>query len=261
VDVNLVELLTTVTDATGRPARGFGAEDFQVFDNGQLQSLEKFEEVHNLPLVVGFAIDTSSSMKNALPEAKKAVLGFLDTAIKAQDRVFTIAFSGSAEVLTPPTDDFDLARKSLDRLTSYGGTALNDALVTSLFFARGFEGRKVLLLLSDGEDTASRIDFETAMSYAQASGTVVYTIGLAIEKGSFRKQLERLAKDTGGLSFEIAKAEELDQVYESIAEELRNQVLLAYAPKPAGEPGSFHRVEVKVDKRGHRARTIGGYVR
>ncbi len=260
VDVKLVELLTTVTDSSGRPAQGFAAEDFEVYDNGNLQQLEKFEEVRDSPLVVGFAIDTSSSMKNALPEAKRAVLGFLDSAIRPQDRVFTIAFSGTAKVLTPPTDDFDLARQSLNSLISYGGTALNDALVTSLFFARGFEGRKVLVLLSDGEDTASRIDFETAMGYAQASGTSVYTIGLAIAKGSFRRQLAQLAEKTGGLAFEISKAKELEGVYESIAEELRNQVLLAYAPSPPGELGSFHEVEVKVRKRGHRARTIGGYI-
>ena len=259
VDVQLVELLTTVIDGSGRPVTGVAAEDFEIFDNGRKQTLQKFEVVDNLPLLLGFALDTSSSMKNALPEAKTAVLGFLDNTARPQDRVYVIAFSHQTEVLTPPTDDFHLARGSLDGLVSYGGTALHDALVTSLFFARGFDGRKVLVLLSDGEDTASRIDFETAMTYAQASGTVIYTVGLKIDDGKFRRQLEQLAKETGGRAFTIKKAEELKGVYEEIAEELRSQVLLAYAPNPPGEPGSFHEVEVKVKRSGLRARTSGSY--
>lgn len=261
VDVQLVELLTTVVDGNGRPVTGVTAEDFEIYDNGRLQTLQKFEVVENLPLVLGFALDTSSSMKNALPEAKNAVLGFLDNTVRPQDRVFSIAFSHETRVLTPPTDDFDLVRRTLTDLVSYGGTALHDALVTSLFFARGFEGRKVLVLLSDGEDTASRIDFDTAMHYAQASGTVIYTVGLKITDGTFRRQLERLATETGGRAFTISKASDLEGVYQEIADELRKQVLLAYAPAPPGELGEFHEVEVKVKGRGLEARTIGGYVR
>ncbi len=259
VDVQLVELLTTVIDGSGRPVTGVAAEDFEIYDNKRLQKLQKFEVVDNLPLLLGFALDTSSSMKNALPEAKRAVLGFLDNTARPQDRVYVIAFSTTAEVLTPPTDDFDLARRSLNDLVSYGGTALHDAVVTSLFFARGFDGRKVLVLLSDGEDFNSRIDFDTAMTYAQASGTVIYTVGLKIDDGKFRRQLEKLAKETGGRAFSIKKAEELESVYEQIAAELRSQVLLAYAPNPPGEPGSFHEVEVKVKRSGLKARTSGGY--
>lgn len=261
VDVQLVELLTTVVDGNGRPVTGVAAEDFEIYDNGRLQTLQKFEVVENLPLVLGFALDTSSSMKNALPEAKSAVVGFLDNTVRPQDRVFSIAFSHETRVLTPPTDDFDLVRRTLEDLVSYGGTALHDALVTSLFFARGFEGRKVLVLLSDGEDTASRIDFDTAMHYAQASGTVVYAVGLKITDGTFRRQLDRLATETGGRAFTISEASDLDGVYQEIADELRKQVLLAYAPTPPGELGEFHEVEVKVRQRGLEARTIGGYVR
>lgn len=260
VDVQLVELLTTVVDGNGRPVTGVAAEDFEIYDNGRLQKLQKFEVVENLPLTLGFAVDTSSSMKNALPEAKRAVVGFLDNTVP-HDRVFSIAFSHETRVLTPPTDDFDLVRRTLEDLVSYGGTALHDALVTSLFFARGFEGRKVLVLLSDGEDTASRIDFDTAMHYAQASGTVIYTVGLKITDGTFRRQLARLATETGGRAYTISEAAELEGVYQEIADELRKQVLLAYAPSPPGEPGEFHEVEVKVKGRGLEARTIGGYVR
>ncbi len=259
VDVRLVELMTTVTDGSGRPAATEVAkEDFVVFDRGVSQEISKFEHVENLPLVVGFMIDTSSSMKNALPEARRAVNGFLDQVIRAQDRVYTIAFSSSADVITPPTDDIDLARQQLAELTSYGFTTFNDAIVKSIFFASGFEGRKALLVLSDGEDTASKVDFETAMAYARGSGALVYTIGLGDQV--VRKQLERLAAETGGRSYFVNKAEELRTVYRQIAEELRNQILIAYAPTPPGAEGEFHEVAVKVNKRGYRARTRGGYV-
>ncbi|HEV8631097.1 MAG TPA: VWA domain-containing protein, partial [Thermoanaerobaculia bacterium] len=261
VDVSLVELYTTVTDASGELVRGLSAADFAVREDGRQQELSRAELVEDLPLVVGVTLDVSGSMQQALGEAQRAAATFLQRLVRPRDRCFAVAFSDKPSLVMPRTPDAAAAAQALEGLRADGFTALNDALVFSLYYFQGTRGRRALVVLSDGADTNSRLGFAEALAYARDSGAIIYTVGLQTESLDVvaRRRLAELATVTGGRAFVISKADELADVYERIEAELRSQYLLAYAPdRPASEKG-FRRVEVKVARRGTTARTIPGY--
>lgn len=261
VDVNLVELYTAVTDRGGRPAGDLTLDDFEVYEDGRRQEIVKFERVENLPLTVGITIDTSGSMVEALTEAKQAAVDFLEAVIRPGDKTFAVAFSNKASLLMPPTDDVRALADLFQQLQPVGWTALHDAIVTSLYYFRGIRGQKAMVLLSDGDDTTSGIQFQAALEYAQRSGVAVYAVGLDVGKLniSVRNKLSSLAEQTGGRSFFISKAEELSQVYDEIENELRSRYLIAYSSDRAATEEGYREVEVKVKKRGYDARTMRGY--
>ncbi|QQR74172.1 MAG: VWA domain-containing protein [Holophagales bacterium] len=261
VEVNLVELYTTVLDGQGRPADGLVAEDFTVLDEGRPQKLDKFEQVVNLPLTLGIALDLSGSMQGSLAEAKRAAVGFLDSVLTPRDRCFAVGFSTRPELLMPPTADAKALEAAFAELPAVGMTALHDAIVFSLHYFRGTSGRRALVLLSDGDDTSSAVPFRDALEYARRSGVVIYTVGLDVGMGAIevRSKLKALAEETGGRVFYISKATELAGVYDQIERELRSQYLLAFTPDQQGESGVFRKVEVKVKKSGLKARAARGY--
>jgi VWFA-related protein len=261
VDVNLVEVLTTVLDRSNRPVRGLSREDFSIFEDGRSQTIEKFELVEDLPLTVGFAIDTSGSMEMALPEARKAAIGFLENLITAKDKVFALGFAGEPVLLIPPTDDVRAVEEAFGELRSVGWTALHDALVHSLYYFRGTRGRKALILLSDGDDSASYYPFREALEYARRSGVVIYSVGVGVSalKTGIRRKLSQLSEETGGRTYFIESAEELAQVYDSIEEELRSQYLLTYSSDGSGSDDEFRSIEVEVRDGKLKARATRGY--
>ncbi len=261
VDVNLVELYTTVTDRSGDFVRDLVQEDFEVTEDGRRQTISKFELVVDLPLTIGFVIDTSGSMADSLPEAKKAALGFLESILTPRDQAFAVAFADKPVLIMPRTDDVSALKESFEDLRSLGWTTLHDAIATGLYYFRGIRGRRALILLSDGDDTGSSIPYRDALEYARRSGVAVYAVGLNVGKLSvgIRRKLTNMAEETGGRVFFIGKAEELVGVYDEIEEELRSQYLLAYTSDLPNTDGTYREVEVKVKKSGLKARTIRGY--
>jgi Ca-activated chloride channel family protein len=261
VDVAMVELYTAVTDGQGELVRGLGKGDFEVREDGRKQTLESATLVEDLPLVVGVARDVSGAMEESLGEAQRAASGFLSSLVRARDRCFAVAFATRPTLVVPNTPDATAASLALRDLKADGATSLYDALVLSLYYMRGSEARKALVVLSDGADTDSLLSFDEALDYARESGVMIYTVGLeteALDIGA-RHKLANLAAATGGRSFVVGKAAELAGVYERIERELRSQYLLAYAPDRGASGGGFRRVEVKVKSRGATARTIPGY--
>ncbi|MEM7354674.1 MAG: VWA domain-containing protein [Acidobacteriota bacterium] len=261
VDVNLIELYTTVTDKSGLLIRGLEREEFEIWEDGRPQEIAKFELVEDLPLTLGIAIDTSGSMFESLGEAKRAVTGFLESIITPRDRCFALAFADKPALIMERTSDPGAVSEVLTELVADGSTSLHDAIVTGLYYFRGIRGRRALVLLSDGEDTSSSLEFEESLEYAKRSGVSVFTIGLRIGKSdiSVRRKLEKLAGETGGRTFYIREATELSQVYDEIERELRSQYLVAYSSDQQGETGQYHEIEVKVRKGKLKARTIRGY--
>jgi Ca-activated chloride channel family protein len=264
VDVNLVELYTTVSDKNGRLVRGLGVDRFQVREDDRPQKIAKFELVENLPLTLGFTIDTSGSMYESIEQAKRAAEGFLHSIITPRDIAFAVAFSDRPELIMPRTSDVGAIVERLQNLLPSGSTALHDAVVTSLYYFRGIRGRRALVLLSDGEDTSSTITFPETLEYARRSGVSIYTIGLRIGKTQIgvRKKLEALARETGGRTFYIKDATELDTVYSDIEDELRSQYLVAYNSDQSTDRGTYREVSIEVrDAKGRKleARTIRGY--
>ncbi|MEM1202981.1 MAG: VWA domain-containing protein [Acidobacteriota bacterium] len=261
VNVDLVELYTTVSDGSGRLVRGLEASDFSVREDGRPQKIVKFELVEDLPLTLGLVVDTSGSMFESLGEARNAAIGFLDNIITLRDRCFALGFADRPYLLMQRTSDVGAVAEQLEDLVADGATALHDAVVSSLYYYRGIRGRRALVLLSDGEDTASSLEFKEALEYARRSGVSIYSIGLGIGRADVgvRRKLEALADETGGRTFYIREAAELETVYGEIEAELRSQYLVAYGSDRPGGDGTYREVEVDVKGSGRKARTIRGY--
>ncbi|MEA2560253.1 MAG: Ca-activated chloride channel [Acidobacteriota bacterium] len=258
VDVNLVELFATVTDG-GNLVRGLAAGDFEVLESGKPQSVSRFELVENLPLTLGFVIDTSTSMASSLVEAQRAADGFLRK-LKAKDRAFGVGFSTRPYLTMPPTDDIEAVSESLEGMRAAGRTALYDGLITALYYFRGYRGQRALILLTDGEDTASNTPWERALEYAQRSGVAIYAIALNVPTLSFevRSHLSNLSESTGGKVYFVERSEELGEVYGEIERELRSRYYLAYESEKSADEYGYRPIEVRV-KRGGKVRTARGY--
>ncbi|HVR94998.1 MAG TPA: VWA domain-containing protein, partial [Thermoanaerobaculia bacterium] len=260
VEVHLVELYTAVTESSGRPVQGLTADDFEVLEGGKRQTISKFERVQNLPLNVGLVLDASTSMASSLSEAQRAAAGFLQNLVTPRDRCFAMGFSTRPYLLMAPVNDAEAVGRSLEGIQAIGSTALYDAVVTSLYYFRGFQGQRAMILLSDGDDTSSHTPFERVLEFAQRSGVAIYPIGLGIGALHMeaRNKLSQLAEATGGQTFFVDRADQLAQVYDQIEEELRGRYLLAYQTERDEEAG-FRPVDVRVKKRGLKARTMRGY--
>jgi Ca-activated chloride channel family protein len=262
VDVNLVEMYVAVTDRSGQLVEGLTQNDFEVYENGKSQEISKFELVQNLPLTVGVLIDTSGSMANSLAQAEQAAAGFLDSAITPRDKCFAVSFAARPRLEMPPTDDKKAVETAISGLQAVGDTALHDALVHSLYYFRGMQGQRALILLSDGDDNASYIQYKDALEYARRSGVAIYAIGLNLPAFAtgLRSKLSEMSEVTGGKAFFTGDPTELAKIYKQIERELRSRYLVAYNSNQPGKAGQFQEVEVKV-KRGLKARTSRGYYR
>jgi len=262
LDVRLVELYAAVFDRGGRPVGGLGEGDFKVLDGGEAQSLLRFERVRDLPLHLLFAIDTSASMAAALPQVQKAALAFLQRTLTPKDRAALLTFSDSPVLRTPFTSDLGTLAGALAGLNAERGTALFDSLVYGLSYMKGVQhGQSAVILFTDGGDHLSRLSFDETLAFARRAGIAIYAIGAHIPRLDLqvRGHLAKLAEETGGRSFFIESAAELDGVYAAIEDELRSRYLLAYQPKAAPRAGEFRAVEVRVAGDGMRVKTIRGY--
>ena len=260
VTVDAVELYTTVTEK-GRPVNYLQASNFKVFEDGVQQKIEGFEYVKNLPLSVGVMIDTSASMLEALPEAQQAALKFIDFTVGEKDRAFVVSFDNEPYLLSKLTGRRDKLIRSLSGLRAEGSTALYDAIIYGLYQFTGIKGKKALVLLTDGKDTASKFDYDTLVEYVKKSGIAIYGIGLKISGGDLevKYKLNKLASSTGGQTFYIDSAKNLEAVYRQINEDLRSQYLLTYYSSNNGEKERWRKVEIKVEPTNLSARTISGY--
>jgi len=259
MDVDLVELYASVTDGSGHFLRGLEAKDFEVLEDGKPQTLSRFEVVETFPITLGFLIDTSTSMADSLVEAQRAAADLLSHLMTPRDRAFAVGFSTFPYVVISPTDDASGVAQALEGVKAMGRTSFYDALITGLYYFRNTKGQRALIVLTDGDDTASLSSWTQALEYTKRSGVVVYPIGLGIGVLSLnaRSKLEALAQETGGRVFFIQHADELGTVYGQIEDELRSRYYLAFNSNRKEEATGFRPIEVKVHK--GRARTARGY--
>jgi Ca-activated chloride channel family protein len=261
VTVATVELPVTVLDSKERPVEGLKEADFEVAEDGVKQDISHFALQRELPVRLGIVIDTSGSMEHTLPEVQRVVVGFLHNLLRPRDRAFVEAFNDQPALLEGFSADFGSLERAMIALRADGETALYDATVYGLFQFSGVRGRKAMIILTDGEDNASKMDFDKTMDYAKRSGVTIYTVGidLSITKVRIRSELTRLARTTGGEAFFLPRSANLEPVYDRINRELRSQYLLAYTSTSEAPPDVFRKVSVKVDRRGVEVRTISGY--
>src|SRR4029077_7336476 len=182
--------------------------------------------------------------------------------IGPKDRAFTVSFDNEPYLLTKLTNRKDKIFRSFAGMRAEGSTALYDAIVYGLYQFSGVKGKKALVILTDGKDTASKFDFDTTLEYVRKAGIAIYGIGLKISGADLevKYKLNKLAGVTGGQTFYIDSAKHLDAVYKQINDELRSQYLLTYYPtNPNAAKDQWRKVEVKVEPTSLSARTISGY--
>lgn len=274
VNVELVELYTAVEDAAGRAVTGLTAADFTVFDEGEEQEIHRFALVEDLSIHVAVLMDTSESMAERLEEARQSALRFFRQVLTPRDKAAFLTFDSRLHLHTAFTADVEALAAATRGLTAAGGTSLWDSLILSLHYFGGLEGKRALILLSDGEDVHSSFDFDSVLEYARRTGVAIYPVALPgeplrrdglltagdrqFQATRYVHSLKRLAEETGGRYTAIQEISELDALYAALSRELRSQYLLTYhVPEGAG-PG-FRTVEVRVNGRGREARTLRGY--
>jgi VWFA-related protein len=257
IDVQFVELYTTVLDRQARPVEGLGREAFRVFEDGVEQQIVRFERVDDLPIHAAILLDVSASMEESLGDARDTALSFFEGSIAPRDRAALVTFNDRPNLAVQFTNDLTELAGGLAGLKAERGTALYDSVVFALYYFNGVKGQRALLVLSDGKDEASRFSFEETLEFARRAGVSVYSI--ALRDDAAHKKLSKLAEATGGRSFFIQSAAELAAVYGQIEEELRSQYLIAYQSSNTTESTDFRRVELKVDRPGLEVKTLQGY--
>jgi Ca-activated chloride channel homolog len=259
VDVDLVELYTTALDRHGRPVTDLQNGDFQVREDGRPQTLVRCEFVENVPIHAAVMIDTSSSMAEELEQAVAAATRFFDQLLTPRDRAAVLSFADRPELHVPFTHDTAVLAGGLAHLAAEGETALYDSVVYALWYFSGIRGKRVLIILSDGEDTKSKYRFDEVIELARRSGVAIYPIGLGLNSNAqvARMALQRLAAETGGTAFFLDRVGGFDGVYRSIERELRSQYLLAYQSDGSGS--TYRKVDVKVAKPGISVNAAKGY--
>ncbi|HWM95055.1 MAG TPA: VWA domain-containing protein [Thermoanaerobaculia bacterium] len=263
LDVQFVELFTSVVDGRGRPIEGLTREDFTVYEDGVEQEVRRFELVRDVPIYAGVLLDTSGSMGDRggekLQAAVRGALTFFENVITPKDRAAVITFADEPSLMVRFTNQTEVLAGGLAGLTGEGDTALHDSIVYALYYFGGLKGKRAIILLSDGQDFGSKYDFGEALDYARRSGVAIYTVGIDLKEFEVRTKLQKLAEETGGRAFFIGVTGELDKVFETVEKELRSQYLLAYQSSNPGRDDKFRAVEVKVSKPGMEAKTVRGY--
>ncbi|MEO1083730.1 MAG: VWA domain-containing protein, partial [Acidobacteriota bacterium] len=232
VQVRWIEVYATVLDAAGRPVGGRGAADFRLLGDDHEQPLLRLDRVEDLPLQVMLAMDISESMRDRLTTAVDSARRFFETVVTPKDRAALVTFNHDLRLAVPFTGDVGQLALGASGLAAWGSTRLHDAVIFSSGYVGGHDGRRALVLLTDGRDVESDFDADEALDFAVRAGLAVYPILLGGSAEDTRRGLEQLARESGGRSFAIRSIAQLDGVYRRIEEELRSQYLLVYqAPR------------------------------
>jgi len=247
VDVELVQVTVSVTDGKNKYVRGLPQTAFRVYEDGQPQKVSHFAS-ENLPLDLVLAVDVSSSMKEAMPKVREAVKEFLK-ALTPRDQVSVLGFNDTIFTLTRRTTDPDQRLKAVDRLAPWGATALYDVVIAGTDMLGRGQGRKAMLVFSDGEDQGSHASLADAERKLEASDVTLYVIaqGRGTKMAALKKVMTRLAGASGGRALVTEKPEELRAAFADLLEELSNQYLLGYTPTNGNHDGTLRRLKVEVE--------------
>lgn len=254
IKTDLVTLTLTVTDLYGRLVSGLPKDAFKVFDNNQEQEITFFSDV-DAPVSVGILFDVSGSMSGEkIQKARKALERFIDTS-HPQDEYFLVAFNNRAQLLLDRTRDGESVLQKLTLVQPKSNTALYDAVYLGVErVTTGTRQKKAMLIISDGQDNASRYNFNEVRRLLKESDVTVYAVGILDGKGAGdlvtiqgQSFLDELASVTGGKSFYPQADVEMDEIFTRIALELRHQYSIGFTPKDFTPDGKWHKTKVKVN--------------
>jgi len=269
VQVNLVVLHTTVLDDRGRFADGLKQENFRILEDKVEQKLSVFKR-EDLPVSMGLVIDNSGSMRDKRPRVNEAAITLVENS-NPQDEAFVVNFNDDfyLDLDKDFTSSVPELKEALERIDSRGSTALYDAIIGSIdHLKKASKDKRVLLVVTDGEDNTSRNSLEKTIREIQKTDTVIYTIGLLSQESKknakrAKKALEEISLASGGLSYFPENVDDVHSICQQVAHDIRNQYTLAYYPTNSKRDGSFRAVQVEViPPRGRGklvARTRNGY--
>ena len=266
VDVRLVNVLFTVRDKRGGYVKNLDKEDFEVREDGRPQQITHFAREVDTPLTVALLLDVSGSVAGILHIEKAAAARFFSEVLRPSDKACLAGFAGAIAVWQDLTPSVPLLHAALDGAGWFpvstamrGGTLLYDAVnLVALHKLRPQAGRKTMVVISDGVDHGSRVDLEAAGRAAQQADAVVYAIHYEDKEGGGRGVLRQLSRSTGGRAFQVTETAPLEQIFDTIREEMRSQYAIGYRPPDAAD-GSFHRLEVKALRPGLTVQSRTGY--
>src|SRR6266849_5988240 len=288
--VNLVDVLFTVLNRRNKLVPELEKSDFKIWDDKFPQEIRYFSKQSDLPLRIGILLDTSNSIRDRIKFEQDASINFLFTVLRRnKDEAFAMTFDDEPQIIQPFTGDAGALRDQITKTRAGGGTAIYDAIyeacVKELSHPPRPPGdqpdvvRRVMVLISDGEDNLSNHTRTEAIEMAQRTSVVIYTISTSIQwisltqnnepaKSGDRKYhltdgdriLQELAEETGGRSFFPYHVDDLDQSFQDIGDELRNQYSIAYLPNNYVLDGRYHKIRIEIpDHKGYQVRARRGY--
>lgn len=288
VGVDIVQLFFNVKDKHGALIPNLNKENFDLFEDGQAQTIKYFKAESDLPLTLGILLDTSYSQFRVLDMEKEVGGSFLESALRAKDEAFIISFGTDIELLQDFTSSVSRLKHALNEAKMNGagvgcsggpigpqgpipcsstgprGTALYDAVFLASHDELSHEvGRKAMILLTDGEDQGSKLKIRDAIEAAQKSDTICYVLLIAdrgITMGFGGGEMRKLTQETGGRVIEVGnKVDKLRQAFDQISQELRSQYNVGYTPTNGNRDGSFRKVEIKPKQGEYKIQARSGY--
>ncbi len=262
VRVDVVQLHVSALDKSGHFVKGLAKDDFTVREDGKPQAVSGFEVAENLPLNIGLVVDGSGSMEKGMPFVREAAAELFRNLMREKDRGFVLEFRDRPRFLQELTGDSPSLQRAAREMKAEGATALYDAMVLGLYQFRTLQGRRALIVVTDGDDNRSHVEYDTLLRYARSAGAPIYFIAVNIPLTDFksRRITKEIAAESGGDVFSIGSAAKIGEVTKRIEEELRSQYIVAFksgSPKP---PGEYREVSIATGKPGITLRTIRGYI-
>jgi Ca-activated chloride channel homolog len=252
VDVHLVNVFVTVTDQHGAPIGGLTKDQFELSEDDVPQKIAIFSKESQLPLSIILAVDTSSSTRRDIRLELEAAKRFAHSILRKQDALSLYQFSSEVDEVVPFTNELPRIDRGIHDVTVGGATVMYDAIYLASDTLINRQGRKVLVLITDGGDTTSSTSYQEALRAAQQSEALVYSIIVVpVESSAGRNTggehaLIQLSNDTGGKYYYAANTPEVEKAFSEISDELRTQYLLAYYPSRRLSRSDFRAIEVKV---------------
>jgi Ca-activated chloride channel family protein len=264
-EVALVNVVFSATDRNQKAVTGLKAEDFLVYEDRKPQEIEYFSdwtEGSDVPLTIALLIDTSGSVKSRLDYEKQTAMEFFNEILrKNQDLALIIQFDSEVNLVQDFTEDIDRLTSALDTLQAGNSTALYDAVYLATEEKLKYEaGRKVMVVITDGSDTSSKISEKEALETAQRSDVIIYGIGVRGDNMVNFGVLKKFAEDTGGSFFSPnSKLEEIRAAFRAIGQDLKGQYSLAYRSTNPKRDGTFRSIDLRCKISGVRIRARRGY--
>jgi len=267
-DTRIVVCHTTVIDKTGHLVTTLPKSAFTVYENKVKQEIRKFQR-EDVPVALGLVIDNSGSMRNKLEKVKAAAMALVKDSNR-DDEVFVVNFNDTAYLDNPKdknfTNDLGELETALGRIDARGGTAMRDAIEMSIqHLKKAKRDKKVLVVITDGNDNSSLLSLEKIMKSAHQSGVLIYGVGLLSEEehreaSRARRALNDLAEATGGKTFFPKAVEEVDAIAHLVAHDIRSQYIIEYSPANAAMDNTFRAIRITAKAPGNpTVRTRSGY--